>query len=387
VKARKLQQENVTPTGDVAPVSRFTGKEEDVEVGLQYFGKRYLSPYLGRWISLDPLAVHAPGSADLNLYAYVSGAVLKSVDPLGLAGDDKGPSQQAMDSLKATNAATPQVDSPIHDADEAPPAPACFTYGCHRQQAMSQEAPYEAPHLYIRAYDGPQDAPEVQVGKLLGSVAGGMAEGVYDLAKSATKTVACPSCVAFDSASSAVAIAKDPGAFVNALKNNYEELRNDPFATARFIGKVFAPALVGDVAGTLAPTVDTATRVSTFDADALRFSQSNVRNTLPEVTQSMKANGWNEGPIDVVRMPDGGLTAVDNTRVAAASLSGTRVQAIVRGFDELFPAARAGGNLQGSTWGEAITNRLANQRPAWLCQYPMGSPFTGVHPKMGGFSP
>ncbi len=58
------------------------------EVGLTYFGKRYLSAQLGRWVSADPLAVHAPGSADLNLYAYVSGAVLKSVDPVGLCKDD-----------------------------------------------------------------------------------------------------------------------------------------------------------------------------------------------------------------------------------------------------------------------------------------------------------
>ena len=65
---------------------RFTGKEEDVEVGLQYFGKRYLNPLLGRWVSADPLAVHVPGEADLNLYAYVSGAVLSAVDPLGLHG-------------------------------------------------------------------------------------------------------------------------------------------------------------------------------------------------------------------------------------------------------------------------------------------------------------
>lgn len=28
---------------------RFTGKEEDVEVGLAYFGKRYYAPLLGRW--------------------------------------------------------------------------------------------------------------------------------------------------------------------------------------------------------------------------------------------------------------------------------------------------------------------------------------------------
>ena len=62
----------------------FTGKEEDVEVGLQYFGKRYYAPLLNRWVSADPLAVHVPGEADLNVYAYVSGKALKSVDPLGL---------------------------------------------------------------------------------------------------------------------------------------------------------------------------------------------------------------------------------------------------------------------------------------------------------------
>ena len=63
---------------------RFTGKEEDVEVGLQYFGKRFYAPLLGRWVSADPLAIHAPGQADLNLYVYVSGQALKATDPLGL---------------------------------------------------------------------------------------------------------------------------------------------------------------------------------------------------------------------------------------------------------------------------------------------------------------
>ena len=47
-----------------------------------------MNPLLGRWISADPLAVHAPGEADLNLYAYVSGSVLKNVDPLGLANEE-----------------------------------------------------------------------------------------------------------------------------------------------------------------------------------------------------------------------------------------------------------------------------------------------------------
>lgn len=62
---------------------RFTGKEEDVEVGLVYFGKRFLNLQMGRWASADPLAVHGNGG-DLNVYAYVSGRILAAVDPLGL---------------------------------------------------------------------------------------------------------------------------------------------------------------------------------------------------------------------------------------------------------------------------------------------------------------
>jgi RHS repeat-associated protein len=69
---------------------RFTGNEDDVEVGLTAFAKRYYAPALGRWASPDPLAVHAPGEADLNLYAYVHGRVYAATDPLGLMEPDAG---------------------------------------------------------------------------------------------------------------------------------------------------------------------------------------------------------------------------------------------------------------------------------------------------------
>lgn len=62
---------------------KFTGKEEDIEVGLTYFGARFYHPYLGRFISADPLSIHALGS-DLNPYAYVGGRVITHVDPFGL---------------------------------------------------------------------------------------------------------------------------------------------------------------------------------------------------------------------------------------------------------------------------------------------------------------
>ncbi|WP_394834944.1 hypothetical protein LVJ94_51440 [Pendulispora rubella] len=66
---------------------RFTGKEDDVGVGLTYFGARYYVAALGQWASADPLTVHNLG-ADLNPYAFVSGSPQLRVDPNGLKEDD-----------------------------------------------------------------------------------------------------------------------------------------------------------------------------------------------------------------------------------------------------------------------------------------------------------
>jgi RHS repeat-associated protein len=90
----------------------FTGKEEDIEVGLQYFGKRYLSPALGRWVSADPSTVHACG-ADLNAYAYVHGSLLKATDPLGLAD---APDAGAPDA-SVTDAAAPSAPAQMATTD------------------------------------------------------------------------------------------------------------------------------------------------------------------------------------------------------------------------------------------------------------------------------
>jgi RHS repeat-associated protein len=61
---------------------KFSGKEEDVEVGLAYFGSRYLVLGLARWASPDPVTIHQFGS-DKNPYAYVAGRPLVAVDPDG----------------------------------------------------------------------------------------------------------------------------------------------------------------------------------------------------------------------------------------------------------------------------------------------------------------
>ena len=84
-------RENLWASDSNAPLEPmgFTGKEADEEIGLTYFGERWLMPRLGRWASPDPLHVHASGGGEaLNSYHYVSGNLLQARDPLGLVFGD-----------------------------------------------------------------------------------------------------------------------------------------------------------------------------------------------------------------------------------------------------------------------------------------------------------
>ena len=59
----------------------WTGREIDVETGLQYNRARYYDPVTARWISQDPLGFDA---GDSNVYRYVNNAVAAKVDPSGM---------------------------------------------------------------------------------------------------------------------------------------------------------------------------------------------------------------------------------------------------------------------------------------------------------------
>ncbi|VVH50848.1 hypothetical protein BPUTSESOX_1087 [uncultured Gammaproteobacteria bacterium] len=90
-KAQTLSYEHYYPYGGTALIAgkdktqvqqkryRYTGKERDDSSGLSYYGARYLTPWLTRWISPD-----SAGAVDgLNLYAYVGNNPLKYRDPTG----------------------------------------------------------------------------------------------------------------------------------------------------------------------------------------------------------------------------------------------------------------------------------------------------------------
>ena len=86
--------------------------------------------------------------------------------------------------------------------------------------------------------------------------------------------------------------------------------------------------------------------------------------------------------IDVVKMPDGKFTTVDNTRVLAAKNAGIDVQVTVHAASDPIPADVAvrftskNGQVP-TTWGEAVTNRINNQNSAYRTTNPNGSYITG----------
>jgi RHS repeat-associated protein len=59
---------------------KFTGRELDIETGLQYNRARYYDASTGRWTSQDPLGFAA---GDSNLYRYVNNVPTKIMDPSG----------------------------------------------------------------------------------------------------------------------------------------------------------------------------------------------------------------------------------------------------------------------------------------------------------------
>ncbi len=113
----------------------------------------------------------------------------------------------------------------------------------------------------------------------------------------------------------------------------------------------------------------------------LRFSQSSV-NGAADLTHSMKTKGWAGDPVDVVRMSDGKLTTIDNTRILAASRAGVKVQARIhegtsslpKEFVERFTTKKG----VPSTWQEAINLRIGKQAfYGYRNGYPNGSVIIG----------
>ncbi|WP_416778596.1 hypothetical protein ACNFJN_03155 [Xenorhabdus budapestensis] len=94
----------------------------------------------------------------------------------------------------------------------------------------------------------------------------------------------------------------------------------------------------------------TISNISTFNPNEIRFSQntvsynktergSGVKYSYDDLVSDMKKDGWKGDPVDVVKMPYGKFTSMDNTRITAAREAGIDIKANVRNFDDkLTPA-------------------------------------------------
>jgi len=94
---------------------KFTGKERDLETGLDYFGARYFSGAQGRFTIPDvPFADQSVGDPQSwNLYAYVRSNPLRFVDPNGRACFDHSGTASCAQYLLGTAKAVGNIPSDI----------------------------------------------------------------------------------------------------------------------------------------------------------------------------------------------------------------------------------------------------------------------------------
>ena len=78
-----------TPQNNSQVAYRFTGQEQERDIGLYDYGARFYDSLTGRFISPDPLFFHEPEKIllqpqELNLYSYVRNNPINLTDPTGL---------------------------------------------------------------------------------------------------------------------------------------------------------------------------------------------------------------------------------------------------------------------------------------------------------------
>lgn len=118
-------------------------------------------------------------------------------------------------------------------------------------------------------------------------------------------------------------------------------------------------------------------RTKSVSAGRIRFSQTSV-NGAGKIITSMKKSGWKGDSIDVVKMPDGKLTTIDNTRLLAAQTVGIKAKVVIHSFNEKIPDRVTKDRLttkkgRPKTWGEAVKLRIEKQNSSYRKNNPNGS--------------
>ena len=73
---------------------------------------------------------------------------------------------------------------------------------------------------------------------------------------------------------------------------------------------------------------------TSFTQSWVSYQKRGADYNYDSLVANMLDNGWQGDPVDVVIMPDGILTSIDNTRILAARQANVSIEANVRLFDE-----------------------------------------------------
>jgi RHS repeat-associated protein len=175
---------------------KFTGKERDSESGLDYFGARYYSNGMGRWVSADwsagPATVpyaHLDNPQTLNLYSYVDNNPINGIDADGHA------ISHAFDGLVAGLDAGPPADEGGPTQTQAALTLAAMSnpaFGWQLEAQQAQNTSYTATILGqrvpVRIIGGTADDRAAIQGRLNGAI-GDINQHAGDLSASDTKTI------------------------------------------------------------------------------------------------------------------------------------------------------------------------------------------------------
>jgi RHS repeat-associated protein len=96
---------------------RYTGVERDEETGLEYHSARYYAPWLGRWVSSDPIGIRDGA----NLYVYVRNNPTNLTDSSGTECDSSKAScleLNATISTEAQNQRSSEIDRLVDQTNE-----------------------------------------------------------------------------------------------------------------------------------------------------------------------------------------------------------------------------------------------------------------------------
>ncbi|MDY7574612.1 RHS repeat-associated core domain-containing protein [Actimicrobium sp. CCI2.3] len=340
----------------------------DAETNLHYNHHRYLDPHSGRYLSTDPSGI----AGGLNLYAFAANNPVANIDPLGLqakpAGDISDWDMQRRVQYVLLRAGG-QIPGVIGDQlrELVSPASLATTAGIFTIWAGTQAIPIAGEIV---------DVGLVAAGYAISGTAGLIA--IKDIVTAAFLTASAQCEADLQKAGDTLA-----GGLVNAmgagvgLAGSTQALR-----TERVQG--FLSQVLKESGASASASASASFKI--FPANEIRFSQNSVSfnkkdritgqvYSYDDLVASMKLNGWKGDPVDVVRMPDGKLTSMDNTRIAAAREAGIDVQAKVREFNEkLTPEMQnARGWNKYSSWGEAIVARINSQSKNFGVINPYGS--------------